>query len=46
LTPSEERRTPAATGRSVEVLENPDRVEGDPELPGLVLELERTWAPS
>lgn len=31
--------------REVEVLEDPERVTGDPELPGLVLDLAPVWAP-
>lgn len=32
-------------GRPVEVLVNPDKASGDPELPGFVLDLEPIWAP-
>jgi Uma2 family endonuclease len=33
-------------GASVEVLEAPKTLSGDPELPGFVLDLERIWEPS
>ncbi len=33
-------------GESVEVLENPERVSGEPVLPGFVLELKPVWEPS
>jgi len=30
-------------GREPEILENPDAVSGDPELPGLMLQMARIW---
>lgn len=32
-------------GRSIEILENPSSVSGEPELPGFVLELREIWEP-
>lgn len=32
--------------RDVEIVENPGRLAGDPELPGFVLELDEVWEPS
>jgi len=45
IDPQEQRVHVYRLGRPVEMLENPDRIEGDPELPGLVLDLKRIWAP-
>jgi Uma2 family endonuclease len=32
-------------GREVEVLERPERITGDPEMPGLILEMAEIWDP-
>lgn len=45
IEPEERRVSIYRPGQSVEVLETPAEVEGDPELPGFVLQLEKIWQP-
>ena len=44
--PSTRRAHVCRPGRPVEVLDAPDALSGDPELPGFVLDLEPVWAPA
>lgn len=43
--PQEKRVHVYRPARSVEVLENPTQIAGDPELPGFSLDLQPVWAP-
>lgn len=46
IDPEERRVHVYRPGRPPEVLDAPDRVEADPELPGFVLDLEPIWQPA
>jgi Uma2 family endonuclease len=46
IDPAERRVYVYRPDRAIEVLENPDSVAGDPELPGFVLQLAEIWEPN